>query len=122
MNPFVSSKPKFSCNYSHNIVAMTSGPETIKLLLKAEEEASSVVEQARKGNNIMCFWNKVQIDIADRESRLKQATQEAQRDINAYRQEKEREYQEELKKVRIFTLFSSTISNSLELKSFGRKH
>ncbi|GJQ13320.1 hypothetical protein GpartN1_g5111.t1 [Galdieria partita] len=61
---------------------MTSGPETIKLLLKAEEEATSVVEQARR----------------DRESRLKQATQEAQKEINAYRQEKEREYQEELNK------------------------
>lgn len=61
---------------------MTSGPETIKLLLKAEEEASALVEQARK----------------DRESRLKQASKEAQKEINAYREEKEREYQEELKK------------------------
>eukprot|EP00871_Galdieria_phlegrea_P002491 jgi/Galph1/3242/GphlegSOOS_G1894.1 len=57
-------------------------PETIQILLKAEEEAASLVEQARK----------------DRETRLKQASAQVEKEVNAYKQEKEREYQQELKK------------------------
>jgi len=92
----------FFCEGGRNALLMTSGPETIKLLLKAEEEASALVEQARKGTYALLLLAKDPLDSTqDRESRLKQASKEAQKEINAYREEKEREYQEELKKVRM---------------------
>lgn len=54
--------------------------ETIQTLLEAEEAAKSVIDSARR----------------DRDARLRQATVEADREINAYRDRREAEYQAQL--------------------------
>lgn len=57
--------------------------ETIQTLLEAEQEAKTLVEQARK----------------ERDARLKQAASEADQEIADYRKSKEAEYQTQLAKV-----------------------
>mmetsp|Transcript_3892 Transcript_3892/g.7445 ORF Transcript_3892/g.7445 Transcript_3892/m.7445 type:complete len:116 (-) Transcript_3892:129-476(-) len=56
--------------------------ETIHALLEAEKEAATVVEKARK----------------ERDARLKQAATEAEAEINAYREAKEKEFLAEVEK------------------------
>lgn len=57
--------------------------ETIQTLLEAEQEAKTLVEQARK----------------ERDTRLKQAASEADTEIAQYRHSKEEEYQAQIAKV-----------------------
>ncbi|KAK9860386.1 hypothetical protein WJX84_007685 [Apatococcus fuscideae] len=59
---------------------ISSGQDGIQRLLKAEQEAQAIVSKARKAKS----------------DRLKQANQEAERDIKAFRSQQEEKYQKKI--------------------------
>lgn len=80
---------------------MASQTQGIQQLLAAEKRAAEKVSEARKRNKIFSNSNDmmtklilIHFPIIGKQKRLKQAKEEAQEEIERYRQERERQFKE----------------------------
>lgn len=81
---------------------MDGGQNGIQKLLNAEEQATEIVNKARKGDNEPFYC----AEASDRAQRMKDATKEAEAEISAYKNQREGEFQQYRSKVRFVPPFS----------------
>ena len=85
---------------------VSAGQDGIQRLLAAEQEAQKIVAKARKGTVDKQIWGKCFkaqrcdcLSCSDKSERLKQAKREAEKEIQAYKQQREDAYQKRVKDV-----------------------
>lgn len=101
---------------------ISSGQDGIQRLLKAEQEAQAIVSKARKGivlgaclrlrrsplyASTIAELRANHLFHAAKSDRLKQANQEAERDIKAFRSQQEEKYQKKISTVRAWLPFDA---------------
>lgn len=87
---------------------VSAGQDGIQRLLAAEQEAQKIVAKARKGGRtlirtlaiIRLQFSPPLLHCADKAERLKQAKKEAEKEVAAYKQQREDAYQKRIKDVR----------------------
>ena len=85
---------------------VSAGQDGIQRLLAAEQEAQKIVAKARKGwrtfkrTVAMTRLQHPCLCCADKSERLKQAKKEAEKEVAAYKQQREDAYQKRIKDVR----------------------